>query len=93
MSHRSNIKKKAVKRYEVVAGTKINFNEIEGLRLGAWRGGVLLSGPFRWSDGPVRIHGVWFGPGLQLERSWLEVRAKVEAQVGIWLRMRLCLKA
>ncbi len=54
----------------------------EGLRLGAWRGSDTLPGPFRWSDGPVRILGVWFGPDLQLERNWSEVQAKVNAQVG-----------
>ena len=26
-----------------------------------------------WSDVPIRILGVWFGPSLQLERNWLEV--------------------
>ena len=56
------------------------------------RGCVPLPGLFRWSDGPIRILGVWFGPGLQLERNWLEVRAKVEAQVVAWLRRRLSLK-
>ena len=54
--------------------------------------GFHLLEPFRWSDGPVRILGVWFGSGLQLERNWLEVRAKVEAQVVAWLQRRLTLK-
>ena len=85
--------KEAVARYEKVAGAKVNFDKGEGLRLGAWRGSVPLPGPFRWSDGPVRILGVWFGPGLQLERKWLEVRAKVEAQVVAWLRRWLSLKS
>ena len=62
------------------------------MRLGAWRGSVPLPGPYRWSVGPVRILGVWFWPGLQLERNWLEVRAKVEVQVDAWLRRRLSLK-
>ena len=61
--------KKAVERYEEIAGVKINFDKSEGLRFGAWRGGVLLSGPFQWSDGPFRILGVWFGPRPQLERN------------------------
>ena len=39
--------KKAVERYEEVAGAKINFDKSEGVRLGAWRGGVPLPGPFR----------------------------------------------
>ena len=40
--------------------------------------------PFRCSDGPIRN---------LLERNWLEVRAKVEAQVVAWLRRRLSLKS
>ena len=61
--------KKAVERYEKVVGTKVNFDKSEGLRLGASRRGSPLPGPFRWSDRPVRILGVWFGPDLQLERN------------------------
>ena len=84
--------KKAVGEYERIAGAKVNFDKSEGLRLGSWRGSDTLPGPFRWSDGPVRILGVWFGPDLQLERNWSEVQAKVNAQVGIWLSRRLSLK-
>ena len=54
--------------------------------------GSVLPGPFRWSDGPVCILEVWFGPDLQLERNWSEAQAKVNAQVGIWLSRRLSLK-
>ena len=85
--------KKAVKRYEEVACAKINFDKSEGLWLGASRDRVPLSGPFCWRDGPICILGVWFGPGLQLERNWLEVWAKGEVQVGTWLPMSLSLKA
>ena len=94
VSRRLDIKavKKAVSEYERIAGAKVNFDKSEGLRLGAWRGSNTLPGPFRWSDGPVRILGVWFGPDLQLERNWLEIQAKVNAQVGIWLSRRLSLK-
>ena len=84
--------KKAVGEYERIAGAKVNFDKSKGLRLGAWRGSDTLPGPFRWSDGPVRILGLWFGPDLQLERNWSEVQGKVNAQVGIWLSMRLSLK-
>ena len=84
--------KLAVERYEKMAGAKVNFDKSEGLRLGAWRGGFPLPGPFRWSDGPICILGMWFGLGLQLERNWLEVRAKVEVQVATWLQRRLSLK-
>ena len=57
--------KKAVKSYEEVVGAKINFNKSKGLWLDAWWGGVRLARPFRWSDGPVCILGVWFGPDFQ----------------------------
>ena len=59
--------KKAVGKYERIAGAKVNFDKSEGLRLGALRSSDTFPGPFRWSDGPVRILGVWFGPDLQLE--------------------------
>ena len=72
VSRRLDIKavKKAVSEYERIAGAKVNFDKSEGLRLGAWRGSNTRPGPFRWSVGPVRILGVWFGPDLQLERNW-----------------------
>ena len=94
VSRRLDIKavKEAVVEYERIAGAKVNFDKSEGLRLGAWRGSNTLPGPFRWSDGPIRILGVWFGPDLQLERNWSEVQTKVNAQVGIWLSRRLSLK-
>ena len=84
--------KMPVERYEKLAGAIVNLDKREGLQLGALRGGVPLPGPFRWSDGPIHILGVWFGPGLLLERNWLEVRAKVEAQVATRLRRRLSLQ-
>ena len=59
VSRRLDIKavKEAVVEYERIAGAKVNFDKSEGLRLGAWRGSNTLPGPFRWSDGPVRILG------------------------------------
>ena len=54
---------------------------------------LTLPGPFHWSDGPVHILGVWFGPDLQMERNWSEVQAKVDAQVGTWFPRRLSLKS
>ena len=52
--------KKAVGEYERIAGAKVNFYKSEGLRLSVWRSSDTLLGPFRWSDGPVCILGVWF---------------------------------
>ena len=56
---------------------------------GGWRPPTRI---FRRSDGSVHILGVWFESGLQLKRNWSEVRAKVKAQMGTWLRRRLSLK-
>ena len=84
--------KKAVGEYERIAGAKVNFDKSEGLRLGAWRGSDTLPGPFCWSDGPVRILRVRFGPDLQLKRNWSKVQVKVNAQVRNWLSRSLSLK-
>ena len=56
--------KEAVVKSERIARAKVNFDKSEGLRLGAWRGSNTLPGPFHWSDGPIRILRVWFGPDL-----------------------------
>ena len=68
VSRRLGIKavKEAVVEYERIAGAKVNFDKSEGWRLGAWRGSNTLPGPFRWSDGSVRIlagFGITSGSG------------------------------
>ena len=94
VSSKKNIEvvRKQLERYEKVTGAKINLGKSKGLRLGAWRGLESLPGPFSWTDGPVRILGVWFGPDLQLEKNWSEIQTKVEVAVRIWLQRRLSLK-
>ena len=84
--------KEALARYEQITGAKINLEKSKGLRLGAWTGSDKLPGPFRWSDGPIKILGVWFGPDLQVEKNWSEVQAKVEARIRRWFPRRLSLK-
>ena len=61
VSNRPDIKaiKKAVARYEQIAGAKINFDKNERLRLISWWDGVPLPEPLRCNL------GVWFGPGLE----------------------------
>ena len=82
---------KEIREYEKVAGAKINSRKSEGLRLGSWRG-VPLPGPFRWTDGPWEILGVYFGPGVLLEKNWSEVLKKVENTLTRWSRRNLSLK-
>ena len=73
ISHRMHIKAvKKVGEYERIAGAKVNFDKSKGLQLGAWRSNDTLPGPFRWSDGPVRILGMWFSP----TSNWIEIGRK-----------------
>ena len=74
VSRRQDIEavKEAVVEYEQIAGAKVNFDKSEGLRLGAWRGSNTLPGPFRWSDGPIRILGCGLGPTY----NWSEIGRK-----------------
>ena len=67
---------------DIKAIQKARYNKSKGLWVDAWRGGVPLPGPFRWSDGFIRILGVCFGPGFQLEQNWAEALTKINAQVG-----------
>lgn len=60
-----------------------------GLPLGACKC-VALPGPSSWTDGPVRIPGVWFEQGLQLVKNWS--KAELGAAVWTWVRRRLTLK-
>jgi len=83
---------KVLARYEKITGAKINLEKSEGLRLGAWAGSANLPGPFRWSDGPIKILGVWFGPDLQIDKNWSEVQTKVETRIRRWFPRRLSLK-
>ena len=84
--------KKAVAEYERIARAKVNFDKSEGLQLVAWTDSYTLPRPFHWSDRPVRILWVWFGPNLQLKRNCSEVRVKIDVLVGTWLRRRFPLK-
>ena len=79
-------------RYQQITGSIINCSKSSALRLGGWRGGTPLPALFDWTDGPIRILGIWFGPDLQLEKNWMEVRTKVGAAVDLWLRRKLSLK-
>ena len=82
---------KEISGYELVTGAKINRDKSSGLRLGSWKG-VSLPGPFLWTDGPVKILGIWFGPDLLVEMNWSEAQEKAEDAVKLWSRRNLSLK-
>ena len=44
------------------------FDNGEGFLLGALRGSDTLEGPFCWTDGPVPILRLWFGPDFHTRR-------------------------
>ena len=77
--------KAAVTEYKRIPGAKVNFEKSEGLWLGAWTGTDTL-------PRPISILGVWSGLGLQLERNWSKVQAKVDTQLGIRLQKEVVLK-
>ena len=70
----------ASRRLDIKAVRKVVCNEGEGLRLGAWMGGVPQPGPFCWSDASIRILGVWFGPG--------EIGRRYRSEIGRRYRPR-----
>ena len=60
--------------------------------LRTWRAAFPGQDPSAGVMDPSASLGLWFGPSLQLKRNWLEVGAKVEAQVGTRFRRRLSLR-
>lgn len=43
---------------------------------------IVLPASFNWTDDPVWILGVCFGPGIECERNWSEVQSKVNVSVN-----------
>ena len=83
----------AIVEHNRITGSKINSDKSAGLLLGAWRGKEeTLPRIFEWKPGPIKILGFWIGPGLQVEKNWTEVYAKVGASVSIWRQRKLSLK-
>jgi hypothetical protein len=83
-----------LKEYELLTGAKINQDKSVGLQLGTWRGRSMPSDGVvgRWTDGPVKLLGVWFGPDLQVDRNWDEVTSKVVSLTQKWAGRKLSLK-
>ncbi|GAB1597330.1 hypothetical protein Ahia01_000009400 [Argonauta hians] len=83
-----------IKGYERVSGASINHEKSVCLRLGSWRGRPMPpdSVAGHWTDGPVKMLGVWFGPDLQVERNWDEVTSRVANLIQKWNGRKLSLK-
>ena len=95
VSHRGDfeaVKQVMILRYEKVSAAKINLNKGEGIQLGAFRGLFPFLGPFRWSDGLIRVLGMWFVTYLLLDRYWSSVEVKIDVEMRNWTRRRLSLK-
>lgn len=52
--------------YEAVSVAKINQEKLVGLLLGIWRG-KSISSSVEWTDGPVKLLGVWVSSDNQKE--------------------------
>lgn len=70
---------KEISRNKEVTGAKINCFKSVGLWVRAWKG-VSFKGLFIWTDGPLKILGVWFSTDLHLEKTWLEVQKRPRLQ-------------
>ena len=83
-----------LQEYQQVTGACINRDKSVGLQLGNWRGRPTpASGEFcRWTEGPVKLLGVWFGPDLQVDRNWDEVASRVASLTQKWAERKLSLK-
>ncbi len=82
------------KEYEAATGATINPDKSVGLRLGTWRGKSMPSDSVVgcWTDRPVKLLGVWFGPDLQLDKNWDEVTSRVASLTQKWAERKLSLK-
>jgi hypothetical protein len=83
-----------LREYEAVTGAKINHEKSVGLQLGTWRGRSMPPDSVvgRWTDGPVKLLGVWFGPDLQVDKNWGEVTSRVAHLTQKWAERKLSLK-
>ncbi|MCP3653585.1 MAG: zinc-binding domain-containing protein [Herbaspirillum sp.] len=75
----------------------MNADKSVGLLLGEWRGEPTPAaasgvGVWRWTEGPVKVLGVWFGPDLQVERNGEEVEIRVAILIQKWAERKLSLK-
>ena len=83
----------AVDQFNRVTGAQINRDKSHGLRLGRWRrDNVRLPNAFDWTDGPIKILGIWVGPDVQHDKNWTETLARVIAAARGWSNRRLSLK-
>lgn len=81
---------RTTEQHEKLMEAKINRNKSYSLRLIAWKY-VALLGPFRWTDDPDSIFGVWFEPDLHLEKNCSDLQRNVGVAIWTWLRTRLSL--
>lgn len=84
---------KAIEVYEKVVGAKIDLDKSIGLQLCIWWGAMPSDSIVgRWTDGSIKLLGVWFGSDLQLEKNWSEATSKVASLVQTWSGRCLSLK-
>ena len=61
----------AIAMFEKGTGSKLNLSKTKGLRLGRWKG-VPLPFPVTWTDGNLKINGVWFGNLRPDHQTWTD---------------------
>lgn len=66
--------------YEPRTRTKMNRKMSVGLQLETCRVKAMpsVSVRVRWTKGPLNLLEVWFGPDVQVQKSWDQVSSKVK---------------
>lgn len=69
--------------YDAISGATINQEESVGLPPSNWRSKSMSPNCVvgRWTDGPIKLLGVWFGPDRQIDKNRGEVMSSVNTLV------------
>lgn len=84
----------AIKNFETVAGANVNRDNSVGLQLCTRRGKTILLNNVveRWTERPVKLLAVQFGPYFHREKNWSAVTSRVTHLHLTYPEQRLTLK-
>ena len=77
--------------FQEASGSQLNVAKSKGLVMGDWREDLPRVCPVAWTQDPIKINGVWVGPGDLSARNWADRIGKLEAAVDKWSRRKLSL--
>ena len=83
-------------KFAVISGLEVNYNKTEILRVGSLRNTDAMYTtqlPIKWSDGPIKILGVYISgcPVVTRQQNYDKIMAKVELVLKTWSKRQLTL--